>query len=71
MAFSEIFHEEKLPACVDLTVEEIEEGIECSNDTAPAEPRLNDPVFERLFAQLWEDYQTSMNTESSLYGMND
>ena len=52
-----------------MTIEEIEDGVECSNDTIPAEPRYNDPIFERLFAQLWEDYQTTMNTNSSLYGM--
>ena len=52
-------------------MEEIAQGIECSNETMPAEPRYNDPVFERLFAQLWEDYQTSMNTQSSLYGIKD
>ena len=45
------------------------DGVECSNDTIPAEPRYNDPIFERLFAQLWEDYQTTMNTNASLYGM--
>ena len=67
--FLDIFPEEELPSCEDMTIEEIEDGVECSNDTIPAEPRYNDPIFERLFAQLWEDYQTTMNTNSSLYGM--
>jgi hypothetical protein len=67
--FSDVFPEEKLPPCDQLTVEEIEQGIECSNETI-TEPRYNDPVFERLFAQLWEDYQISMNTQSSIYGIN-
>ena len=66
--FLEIFPEDELPACQDLTNEEIEYGTECSNDTIPAEPRLSDPIFERLLAQLWEDYQTSMNANSSLFG---
>lgn len=67
--FSDIFPEEELPPCEELTMEEVEDGVECSNDTSPAEPRYNDPIFERLFAQLWEDYQTTMNTNASLYGM--
>ena len=65
---SDIFPDEELPPCEELTDEEIEEGIECSNNTIPAEPRYNDPIFERLLAQLWQDYQTSMNIHKEILG---
>ena len=60
--------EEELPPCSTLTVEEKGQGIECTNTTDIIEIRYNDPVFERLIAQLWMDYQTKMNTAVSLYG---
>ena len=62
------FPEEKLPPCSELKAEDAIEEVTCTNETIAVEPRFNDPIFERLFAQLWEDYQTSMNTQSSLYG---
>ena len=67
-ALSDIFPDEELPPCEELTDEEIEEGIECSNNTTPAEPRYNDPIFERLLAQLWQDYQKSMNIHKEILG---
>ena len=63
------FSDDLLPNCDELTEDEIESGFACSNETIFKEPRYNDPIFERLFAQLWQDYQISMNTRSSLYGM--
>ena len=63
------FSDDLLPTCDELTEDEIESGFACSNETIFKEPRYNDPIFERLFAQLWQDYQISMNTRSSLYGM--
>ncbi len=30
--------------------------------------RYNDVVFERLFSQVWSDFQTKLNTEAQLYG---
>ena len=63
------FSDDLLPTCDELTEDEIESGFACSNETILKEPRYNDPIFERLFAQLWQDYQISMNTRSSLYGM--
>ena len=60
-------YEDDLPLCSEMSANEIEEGKACTNQTRAV--RYNDPVFERLFAQLWSDYQTAMNTEASLYGI--
>ena len=35
----------------------------------PPEIRLNDPIYERLIAQVWSDFQYKLNQEAQLYGV--
>ena len=35
----------------------------------PPEIRLNDPIYERLIAQVWSDFQYKLNQEAELYGV--
>jgi len=61
---------DELPPCYELTEDDLDLGISCDNSTAPPEPEIRhrDPLFERLLAQIWSDYQTKLNEEASLYG---
>ena len=41
----------------------------CENVTVVVpEIRLEDPIFKRLIAQVWADYQYKLNQEGELYG---
>jgi hypothetical protein len=60
-----------LPHC-DTILDEVEQnpGINCDNSTVfEPEIRYNDQVFERLFAQVWSDFQYKLNNEAQLYGV--
>ena len=44
-------------------------GDDCINATiVEPEIRLEDPIFKRLIAQVWADYQYKLNEEGALYG---
>ena len=58
-----------LPPCESLFSDEAIPGENCDNSTAIVpEIRINDPIFERLIAQVWSDYQYKLNHEKQLYG---
>merc|ERR1719376_1752779 len=64
------FGEDDLPPCYELSEDDLALGVSCDNSTAAPEPEIRhrDPLFERLLAQIWSDYQTKLNEEASLYG---
>lgn len=68
---SEGFFDSLLPPCESLFEEDRMPGSNCDNSTSAAAPeiRWNDPVFERLIAQVWSDLQYKLNHESQLYGV--
>ena len=44
-------------------------GDDCTNVTVVVpEIRYDDPIFKRLIAQVWADYQYKLNQEGELYG---
>jgi len=57
-----------LPHCSTLTEAELASMTDCDNSTIVEEVRLRDPLFERLFSQLWHDTQLAMNEESAING---
>lgn len=62
--------EVELPPCNKFSYDEIEkDGIRCDNSTGPPQVRHRDKLFERLFSQIWFDYQTKLNYEKALYGL--
>ena len=43
---------------------------DCTNATVVVEEiRYDDPIFKRLIAQVWADYQYKLNQEGELYGI--
>ena len=54
-----------LPHCSTLTEAELASMTDCDNSTIVEEVRLRDPLFERLFSQLWHDTQVNLNYSSS------
>ena len=59
-----------LPPCESLFADEAIPGENCDNATiVPPEIRRNDPIFERLIAQVWSDFQYKLNQEAELYGV--
>lgn len=50
------FGKKEIPPCYNLTMSQIESGADCENVTEPT-VRWRDPMFERLFQQLWDDRQ--------------
>ena len=59
-----------LPPCESLFADEAIPGENCDNTTiVPPEIRLNDPIYERLIAQVWSDFQYKLNQEAQLYGV--
>ena len=50
-----------LPHCSTLTEAELASMTDCDNSTIVEEVRLRDPLFERLFSQLWHDAQVNLN----------
>ena len=48
-----------LPHCSTLTEAELASMTDCDNSTIVEEVRLRDPLFERLFSQLWHDHQVN------------
>lgn len=59
-----------LSPCESLFADEAIPGENCDNATiVPPEIRRNDPIFERLIAQVWSDFQYKLNQEAELYGV--
>ena len=54
-----------LPHCSTLSEAELASMTDCDNSTIVEEVRLRDPLFERLFSQLWHDTQVNLNYSSS------
>ena len=53
-----------------LFADEAIPGENCDNATiVPPEIRRIDPIFERLIAQVWSDFQYKLNQEAELYGV--
>lgn len=58
-----------LPPCDSLFEVDRMPGENCDNSTVvEPEIRIPDPIYERLIAQVWSDFQYKLNTESQLYG---
>ena len=59
-----------LPPCQTLFAEDAIPGETCDNSSfVPPEKRINDPIYERLIAQVWSDFQYKLNQEAELYGV--
>lgn len=58
-----------LPPCDTLFEMDQIPGENCDNSTViEPEIRIPDPIFERLIAQVWSDFQYKLNSEAQLYG---
>lgn len=59
-----------LPPCNSLFEVDRRPGDNCDNTTVEEpEIRYSDPIFERLIAQVWADFQYKLNNEAQLYGV--
>ena len=60
-----------LPPCSDFFEIDRKPGENCDNSTIEEIPEIRypDPLYERLFAQIWSDFQYKLNQESQLYGI--
>eukprot|EP00096_Caligus_rogercresseyi_P005989 TRINITY_DN22105_c0_g1_i1.p1 TRINITY_DN22105_c0_g1~~TRINITY_DN22105_c0_g1_i1.p1 ORF type:complete len:324 (-),score=29.90 TRINITY_DN22105_c0_g1_i1:150-1121(-) len=67
------FDDPGLPPCDDLAPWELEDpDVLCDNSTTTKEPeevRIHDQIFEKLIEQIWIDYQTALNNDKGLYGI--